>query len=259
MHENQNCPKRSLRDNTISSIVFQLDEKALCITARSHFCQLKWWSACKASITPATSKAFLPQANLMNLQTKILRSPGPFGLPANGEESALSRFWFLESLFYNITWVSQAFACLQETARSGERAGLGALWDFRACSNWISTGHVHPTSASHIFIFHLQIYLHFLEAPHRTEDDCLCLCYKTILYFIFEQKSRAKCAKMSRWDWEGAWGDRKCGLIAVILTHNDCHSCPDRSLPGLVATKRSRLGQLSLSLAIILGLLCTAY
>ena len=28
---------------------------------------------------------------------------------------------------------------------------------------------------------------------------------------------------MSRWDWEGAWGDRKCGLIAVILTHNDCH------------------------------------
>ena len=79
MHENQNCPKKSLRDNTISSIVFQLDEKALCITALSHFCQLNWWSACKASITPATSKAFLPQANLMNLQTKILRSPGPFG------------------------------------------------------------------------------------------------------------------------------------------------------------------------------------
>ena len=85
MHENQNCPKRSLRDNTISSIVFQLDEKALCITARSHFCQLNWWSACKASITPATSKAFLPQANLMNLQTKILRSPGHFGLPATGD------------------------------------------------------------------------------------------------------------------------------------------------------------------------------
>ena len=188
MHENQNCPKRSLRDNTISSIVFQLDEKALCITARSHFCQLNWWSACKASITPATSKAFLPQANLMNLQTKILRWPGPFGLPATGGESLLLRFWFLEPLFYNITWVSQAFACLQERARSGWRAGLGALWDFRACSNWISTGHVHPTSTSHIFIFHLQIYLHFLEAAHRTEVDCLCLCYMTILYFIWTEE-----------------------------------------------------------------------
>ena len=161
MHENQNCPKRSLRDNTISSIVFQLDEKALCITARSHFCQLNWWSACKASITPATSKAFLPQANLMILQTKILRSPGPFGLPAAGEES----------FYYGFCSSSPYFTTLHEClrllhvckrrleSRSGGRAGLGALWDFRACSNWISTGHVHPTSASHIFIFHLQIYI----------------------------------------------------------------------------------------------------
>ena len=131
--------------------------------------------------------------------------------------------------------MSQAFACLQERLEVVEGLGWGRFG--------IS---VHAQIELALVMSTLPLPLIFLSFTCKyicsflTEVDCLCLCYKTILYFIFEQKSRAKCAKMSRWDWEGAWGDRKCGLIAVILTHNDCHSCPDRSPPGLVATKRTR-------------------
>ena len=233
MHENQNCPKKSLRDNTISSIVFQLDEKALCITALSHFCQLNWWSACKASITPATSKAFLPQANLMNLQTKILRSPGPFGPQQLGKNPFYYSFGSWNPYF---TISPECLRLLHVRkrglgGRSGGGAGLGALWDFRACSNWISTGHVHHTSASHIFVFHLRIYLQFLEAAHRTEGDCLCLCYMTIT--VLHLKSRAKCAKMSRWE---------AGSLGRQEVRANCSDSDPQWLPQLPWSLPARLG-----------------
>ena len=239
MHENQNCPKKSLRDNTISSIVFQLDEKALCITALSHFCQLNWWSACKASITPATSKAFLPQANLMNLQTKILRSPGPFGPQQLGKNPFYYSFGSWNPYF---TISPECLRLLHVRkrglgGRSGGGAGLGALWDFRACSNWISTGHVHHTSASHILSFTCEYICSFLRQRIGLRAIAYVYVIWQLLYFIWRVgQSVPKCLD----ERQGAWGDRKCGLIAVILTHNDCHSCPDRSLPGLVATKRTR-------------------
>ena len=131
--------------------------------------------------------------------------------------------------------MSQAFACSQE--RAGREkwwrgwVGLGALWDFRACSNWISTGHVHHTSASHIFVFHLRIYLQFLEAAHRTEGNCLCLCYMTIT--VLHLKSRAKCAKMSRWE---------AGSLGRQEVRANCSDSDPQWLPQLPWSLPARLG-----------------
>ena len=236
MHENQNCPKRSLRDNTISSIVFQLDEKALCITARSHFCQLNWWSACKASITPATSKAFLPQANLMNLQTKILRSPGPFGPQQLGKNPFYYSFGSWNPYFTT----SPECLRLLHVCKRGLEVVEGLGWGRFGISVRAQIELALVMSTLPLPLIFLSFTCKYICTFLRQRIGLRLIAYVyviwQILYFIWRVgQSVPKCLD----ERQGAWGDRKCGLIAVILTHNDCHSGPDHSLPGLVATKRT--------------------